>query len=348
VRTELLAALAEAHGPSGRESAVAAIVRPELEAVCDRVEQDPLGGLLGYRAGTGEGAEGAPRLMLAAHMDEIGLMVTHVDDSGFLRVIPLGGWDARTLVSQTVLVHGREPVPGVVGTPPVHVLDQAARTRAPKLEDLVVDTGLPGERARELVRPGDVVTRVRTLRPLGDLITCKALDDRVGVFVMLEAMRAAGPSPAEVVAAATVQEEVGLRGARVAAARVRPDVGVAIDTCPSGDGPGQPRRGGTRLGGGAAIRVMDASAIGSHALVELLERIATERDIPHQFHVSDRGGTDTASLQLSGEGSVAGCISIPTRYGHSSVEVCHPDDVRACIDLAAGLVERVHEVVRPA
>jgi endoglucanase len=151
-----------------------------------------------------------------------------------------------------------------------------------------------------------------------------------------------------VVAAATVQEEVGLRGARVATARVLPDVGVAIDTCPSGDGPGQPKRGGTVLGGGAAIRVMDASAIGALALVELLERIAVDRDIPHQFHVSDRGGTDTAALQLAGQGSIAGCISIPTRYGHSSVEACHPDDVRACIDLAAGLIERVHEIVRPA
>lgn len=343
MRMDLLARLAEAHGPSGREEAVAAIVRPELAAVCDRVEADPLGSLLGTRDATG--ADGTPtRLMLAAHMDEIGLMVTAVDDaSGFLRIIPLGGWDARTLVSQRVLVHGREPVDGVVGTPPVHVLDAEARGKAPKLEDLVIDTGLPAERVKELVRPGDVVTRVRTFRPLGDLVTCKAIDDRVGVFVMLEAMRAAGPCPAEVVAAATVQEEVGLRGARAATGRVRPDVGLAIDTCPSGDGPGQ-KGGGTKLGKGAAIRVMDASAIGSRTLVEFLEALALERDIPHQFHVSDKGGTDTASLQLSGEGSIAGCVSIPQRYGHSSVEAVHPDDVRACIDLVAALVERVHEL----
>jgi len=346
MRIELLTRLAEAHGAPGREAEVAAIVRPELEAVCDRVETDPLGGLLGHRA---PAAGGDPlRLMLAAHMDEIGLMVTAVEDSGFVRFIPLGGWDARTLVSQTVRVHGREPLEGVVGTPPVHVLDQEARNRAPKLQDLVIDLGLPAERVRELVRAGDVVTRTRRLQPLGDLLTAKSLDDRVGVFVMLEAMRQAGPSQAYVVAAATVQEEVGLRGARVAASRVRPDVGLAIDTCPSGDGPGVRGPGGTKLGRGAAIRVMDASAIGAVALVELLERIARDREIPHQFHVSDKGGTDTQSLQLAGEGALAGCVSIPQRYGHSSVEAVHPDDVRACIDLVAGLIETVHEVRLPA
>jgi endoglucanase len=283
--------------------------------------------------------------MLAAHMDEIGLMVTHVEERGFLRVIPLGGWDARTLIGQRVLVRGREDLEGVVGTTPVHLLDKEARKKVPELTDLAVDVGLPGERVRELVRPGDTITRIRSLRRLGDLVTGKSLDDRIGVFVMIEALRAAGPSPAEVVASATVQEEVGLRGSRVAAARVRPHVALAIDTCPADDGPGTPSNGpSTRLGAGAAIRIMDASAIGSPALVELLARIAGEEGIPHQFHVAGRGGTDTQSLQLSGEGAIAGCVSIPTRYVHSSVEACHPADVEACIALTARLIERVDEV----
>jgi tetrahedral aminopeptidase len=340
MRMELLRALAEAAGPPGREDRVRAIVRPELQETCARVDQDPLGGLVGIRPG-----EGGPRLMLAAHMDEIGLMVSHVDERGFLRVIPLGGWDARTLVGQRVQVHGREDLMGVVGTTPVHLLDEAARNKVPKLEDLAIDTGLPAERVRELVRPGDTVTRTRTLEPLGDLLTGKSLDDRVGLFVMLEALRAAGPTRAEVVAAATVQEEVGLRGARVAASRVRPQVGLAIDTCPADDGPGTPTSGpSTRIGAGAAIRIMDASAIGASALIELLTRIAEDRTIPHQFHVSDRGGTDTQALQLFGDGAVAGCVSIPTRYGHSSVEACHPADIEAAIALVAGLIERVDEL----
>ena len=286
-----------------------------------------------------------PRLMLAAHMDEIGLMVTHVDDRGFVRVIPIGGWDARTLVGQRVRVHAREDLEGVVGLPPVHLLDQKDRAKALEVTDLAVDLGLTAERARELVRPGDVATRLRSLRQMGDLVTGKSLDDRVGVFVMLEALRAAGPSPAEVIATATVQEEVGLRGARVATARVRPHIALAIDTCPANDGPGAPPGGATtRLGQGTAIRIMDASAIGSSALVDLLTTIAEDRDIPHQFHVANRGGTDTGSLQLSGEGAIAGCVSIPTRYVHSSVEACHPGDIEASIRLVAGLIERIDEL----
>jgi putative aminopeptidase FrvX len=341
VNFDLLAELSDAHGTSGREDAVAAIVRRELADSVDRIEPDPLGGLCGVRIADGD-AEDPVRLMLAAHMDEIGLMVTAVDDAGYLRIIPLGGWDARTLVSQRVVVHGREDLDGMVGVPPVHTLRPEDRNRAPKLEDLRVDLGLPGDRVRELVRPGDWVTRRRTFAPLGDLVSGKALDDRVGVFVLLEAMRAAAGSPVEVLATATVQEEVGLRGARVAATRQVPHIGVAIDTCPSGDGPGHSGPGGTRLGGGAAIRIMDASAIGSHGLVTFLEELATDRDIAHQFHVSDKGGTDTGSLQLAGAGAIAGCISIPTRYGHSSIEVCHPDDIQAAIDLVAALVESAH------
>ena len=335
----LLTALAEAAGPSGREERIRAIFAPELEALCDRVDVDPLGNLSGIRAGAG------PRLMLAAHMDEISLMVTHVEDRGFLRVIPVGGWDARTLVGQRVRVHGRQDVEGIVGMTPVHLLEQKDRGKAIDVTDLAIDLGLPADRVRELVRPGDAATRVRGLREVGDLVTCKALDDRVGVFVMIEALRAAGASPAEVIATATVQEEVGLRGARVATARIRPHVALAIDTCPANDGPGTPSSGpSTRLGEGTAIRVMDASAICAPAMVDLLTRIAVDAGIPHQFHVANKGGTDTGSLQLSGDGAVAGCVSIPTRYVHSSVEACHPADIEASIRLVAGLIERVGEL----
>lgn len=335
----LLTALAEAHGTSGREDRVRAIVESELAPLCDRLERDPLGGVIARRgAGTG------PRLMLAAHMDEIGLMVTHVDDHGFLRVIPIGGWDPATLIDQRVLVRGRRDLEGVVGSLPVHLQDAAAKAKTPQVSDLAIDLGLPADRARELVRPGDTATRIRSLSPLGDLLTGKSLDDRVGLYAMIEAMRLAGAGPGETVAAATVQEEVGLRGARVATARVQPDVALAIDTCPANDGPGAPRTATTLLGSGAAIRVMDASAIGARSLVDLLKRLATRLDIPHQFHVANRGGTDTQSLQLSGLGAVAGCISIPSRYVHTSVELVHPDDVAAAVRLTAALIEHVDEL----
>jgi endoglucanase len=336
----LLAELSEASGPPGSEDRVREIVRARLHASTDRVDDLAMGCIDGVRMPAGDAAG---RLMIAAHMDEIGLMVTHVDDRGFLRFIPLGGWDARTLVGQRVLVHGREDLVGVVGSTPVHLLDEAARGKAPKMEDLTIDLGLPGERAQELVRKGDVATRMRSLIRMGDLVTGKALDDRVGVYVMLEGLRTAGPSRMEVHATATAQEEVGLRGARTAAHRIAPDVAVAIDTCPADDGPGTPSSGpSTRLGEGVAIRVMDASAIGHPGLVSLLVDLAGQRDIPHQLHVSNKGGTDTASLQMTGRGAIAGCISIPTRYVHTSVEACHPDDIEAAVALTAAFIEEAH------
>ena len=339
---DLLGRLCEVAGPPGREERVRAIVQPLLEEACERVAPDPLGGIAGVR-GSG------PRVMLAAHMDEIGLMVTHVDDAGFLHFIPLGGWDVKTLITQRVTVHGREDIPGVVGTAPIHLLSAEQRKKLPEIEKLSIDVGLPPERVRELVRPGDVVTRARELAPLGDLVTGKSLDDRVGLFVMLEAVRTAGPSSCELWAAATVQEEVGLRGSRVAAERVGPDIALAIDTCPANDGAGGDRDGpGTRLGEGAAIRIMDASAIGAPALVDHLTQLAEARGIPHQFHVANRGGTDTRELQLSGRGALAGCVSIPSRYIHSSVEACHPDDIAAAIDLVAAAIETAHELVAEA
>lgn len=334
MRVELLQEMIEAEGPSGREAPVREIVQRELHSLCDRLESDPLGGIAGVR-GTG-----SPRLALAAHMDEIGLMVTHVEDSGFVRFVTLGGWDPRTLVSQRVVIQGRERLPGIVGLRPVHLLEQSERSKAPKIDAMAIDVGLPGERAKELVRRGDVVTREKRLISVGDLLTGPSIDDRVGVLVMLEAMAQAQAS-SETWALATAQEEVGLRGARVATSRIKPDVALAIDTCVADDGPGGSAARSATVGGGAAIRVMDASAIASTRLVDLLVAIAEERDIPHQLYVAGRGGTDTGELQRSGTGAIAGCVSIPARYGHSSIEACHPDDVDAAIQLVAGLIESV-------
>jgi len=336
----LLAELCEAPGPPGREDRVRDIVLRELGPLCDDVEVDPVGNVLARRAGEG------PRLMLSAHMDEIGFMVTHVDDDGFLRVIPLGGFDPKTLTAQRVVVHGREDLLGVMGSKPVHLMSDEDKRRAPKLEDFFVDVGLPAERARELVRAGDAVTRERATARVGDLVTGKSLDNRAGVYVMIEAVRTLGEHRCEVVAAATTQEEVGLRGARVAAARVRHRIGLAIDTTLANDGVGtKPHERVTRLGAGAGIKVYDASAIVPSFIVDHLVRCAEERGIPHQIEVMTRGGTDTRELQLSGEGAPAGCVSIPTRYVHQVVETCHPDDLDACVALVAAFCETAHTLV---
>ncbi|MEQ8839773.1 MAG: M42 family metallopeptidase [Miltoncostaeaceae bacterium] len=335
---ELLTELCETPGTSGREERIRAIARRELEPLCDSVEVDPLGNLIARRAGGG-----GPRVMLSAHLDEIGFMVTHVEDGGFLRFLPLGGFDAKTLSAQRVIVHGREDLLGVMGSRPVHIMSDEEKRRPPKLEDFYVDLGLPAERVKELVRPGDVITRERAMARLGDLLTCKSLDNRAGLYVMIEAVRSLAEHECEVVAVASVQEEVGLRGARVATARVKPDIGLAIDITLANDGPGA--KGHERisaLGDGAAIKVFDASAIVPGELVDHLVAVATEREIPHQLEIMTRGGTDTRELQLSGDGAMAGCVSIPTRYVHQVVETCHPDDLDACVALVAAFCETAH------
>jgi endoglucanase len=346
----LLAELCEAPGAPGREERVREIVIRELEPLVDEITLDPLGSVIARRGPRpGNGGDGAPRLMLSAHMDEIAFMVSHVDDSGFINLVPLGGFDPKTLTAQRVVVHGREEILGVMGSKPIHIMSDDERKRAPRLEDYFVDVGLPAERVRELVRQGDPVIRERTMARLGDLVTCKSLDNRAGLYVMLEAMRALGDHRCEVYAAATVQEEVGLRGARVAASRIRPHVGLAIDITLANDTPGaKPHERVTELGAGTAIKVYDSSAIVPAALVEHLVKLATDRGIRHQMEVMTRGGTDTQALQLAGDGAVAGCVSIPTRYVHQVVESCHPDDLDASVALVAAFCETAHEVLPPA
>jgi len=338
---DLLTELCETPGTSGREERIRAVVRRELAPVCEEISVDPLGNLIARRRG-----RGGPRVMLSAHLDEIGFMVTHVEDGGFVRILPLGGFDPKTLTAQRVLVHGREDLLGVLGSKPVHLMTDEEKRRAPKLEDYYVDVGLPAERVRELVAPGDVVTRERGMARLGDLVTCKSIDNRAGRYGMIQARKALGEHECEVVAVATVQEEVGLRGARVATARVRPDIGLAIDTTLANDGPGaKPHERITQLGGGAAVKVYDASAIVPRVLVDHLVATAEERGIAHQMEVMVRGGTDTRELQLSGDGAVAGCVSIPTRYIHQVVETCHPDDLDACVALVAAFCETAQSLV---
>ena len=337
---DLLARLCSAPGPPGDEEAVLAIVRDELEATSE-ISRDPLGGMVARRPADG------PRLLLAAHADEIAFIVSHVEPGGFLRVLPLGGFDPKTLTAQRVIVHGRDgDLLGVMGAKPVHLMSDDEKRRAPAVEDFYVDVGLPEDRVRERIRVGDRVTRERGLARMGDLVTAKSLDNRAGLFVMIEAMKRLGPCVCDIHAAATTQEEVGARGARVVASRVTPALGLAIDVTLANEGPdAQAHQRVTRVGEGAAIKVFDRSAIVPAAVVDHLVALAEARGIPHQLEVMPRGGTDTRELQLAGEGALAGAVSIPTRYVHQVVEACHPDDLEACIALVTAFCETAEELL---
>jgi endoglucanase len=345
----LLAELCRTGGGPGREERVREIVVRELRPIADDIQVDRLGNVIARRAPRGARAgsgRGAPRkLMISAHMDEISLMVTHIEESGFLRFATLGGFDPKTLAAQRVIVHGRKDVLGLIGTKPAHIMTDEEKQKVPPLESFFIDLGMPRSRVEKLVRVGDLCTRERDFVEVGDAVSTKSLDDRVGVFVMIEGVRKAKTHGVEVLAVATTQEEVGIRGAQVAAQHLLPDIGLALDVTLANDVPGSPDKDAvTRLGEGAAIKIMDTSVVCDSRVVDALRELAERRGIAHQMEVLTKGGTDTAGIQRAGKGVPAGCISIPCRYVHSVIEMCHKKDIRAAIDLLAAFVAAAHQV----
>ncbi|MDQ3043677.1 MAG: M42 family metallopeptidase [Chloroflexota bacterium] len=331
---ELLKRLCETPGIAGREDQVRGVVIEAIRPLVDDLRVDVMGNLFATKRGNG-----GPRVMIAAHMDEIGFFVKHVDDHGFIRLQPVGGFDARVLLAQRVLVHGfaGKVLRGAVqmSAKPIHLLDPN-EAKSPKLEELFVDVGLGVDEVRAAVEIGDMVTLDRTLELVGDTIVSKSLDDRVGVYVMIEAMRAAGKVKAEVVGVATVQEEIGLRGAETAAYQVEPDIAIALDVTLANDYPGgPPDQAITRLGQGMGIKIMDSSLLTHPALLRHIRKLADKHKIPYQLEILPRGGTDAGAAQRVRGGVAAMTLSIPARYVHTVNEMAHLDDIDACVDLLA-------------
>jgi len=282
--------------------------------------------------------------MLAAHLDEIGFIVRYVDDDGFVFVQPLGGFDPRMINAQRVLVTTEGgAIPGTLnyGTKPKHLLTPDEEKAAQKMEAFFVDTGL-GKGAKEAVRLGDMVTMDRPLTEMGDLIVGKAMDDRVSVFAMIEAIRTAEEVTADLYAVATVQEEIGLRGAAAAGSAIAPEIVIALDVTLANDIPGVPKsEWTTQLGKGTAIKIMDSSLVCDPGLVRQFRRLAEESGIPHQMEILARGGTDAGGVQRLHGGIPSFTLSIPTRYIHTVNETVHREDVQATIDLLARFLTTV-------
>lgn len=342
---ELLKRLCETPGISGSEGAIRQLMAQELRPFVDSLEADVMGNLIGVR----NGESGGPRVMIAAHVDEIGFRVRFIDDQGFLRLYPVGGWDARALFAQRVHVHGFAGgvLPGALmpASKPKHLLTDKEAAEPLKLADFFVDVGLPAAKVREQVEMGDMVTMDRTCERMGDLFVSKSLDDRLSLFILIEALRKLQGKPlaATVLAVATVQEEVGLRGAMTAAYALRPDVGLALDVTLAVDLPGtEPDQQVTRLGGGTAIKVSDSSLICHPKLVRHFRDVASANAIPYQLELLAGGGTDAGGIQLSRGGVPSFTLSTPTRYVHTVNEAAHVRDVQAGIDLLAAYLEEAH------
>lgn len=339
MNTALLQELCEARGVPGQEAQVRRIVRREMNALTDELRVDPMGNLYA----TFPGASDA-KIMIAAHMDEIGFMIKHIDDKGFLRLQPLGGFDPRQLFAQRVLVSQVDGTvsPGVLcyATKPPHLLSKPDKD-APELDQFFVDTGMKAETVKEKFEIGGMVTLDRGFTVCGEGFTAKSLDNRVGLFVMIEALRKLEKCSFTVVAVATTQEEIGLRGATTAAYQVKPVIGIALDTTIAADDPGgSPEGRVTALGEGVGVKIMDGSMISHPHLVKKMRETAKAEGIPHQLEVLPRGGTDGGALQRSGSGCAGITLSVPTRYIHTVNEMVHAGDVRAAIDLLAAYLNR--------
>lgn len=316
---EIIRKLTETYGPSGFEDHIRAVIREEVEPLADEVRVTPLGSLVAVK----KGEAGGKRIMLAAHMDEIGVMVTHVDEKGFLRFTSIGGVNPLTCVGARVQFEdGTLGVIGVEGK-------REDRTKAPTLEQLYIDVGATGREDCPL-RVGDAAVFVRPFAVQGRRLVAKAMDDRIGCAVLIETLRRLGQSPNEIHFVFSVQEETTLSGARTAAYGIEPDLAIAVDVTTTGDTP-EARPMAVELGKGPAVKVQDWGMIAHPLVRDLLVRAAEAAGVAYQMEVLERGTTDAAAMQVVRAGVPSGCLSIPCRYVHTPSEMVDEGDVEGAV-----------------
>ncbi|MCC6013332.1 MAG: M42 family metallopeptidase [Candidatus Verstraetearchaeota archaeon] len=340
---ELLRKISEAPGVSGFEYSISEIIKKELQGFVDKIEEDKFGNIYAYK-GNGE-----KTIMITAHMDEIGLIVKHIDDKGFIRFAKIGGIPDHVLLGQRVIIHGKyKKVYGVIGCKAIHIMKEEERKQLVTYDKMFIDTGLSKEQLEKYgIGIGTPITIERDLIELeNDLIVGKAMDDRAGCYILIEALRKAKPVN-RIVAVFTVQEEVGLRGATISSYNVKPDIGIAIDTTIAGDHPEvSESEAPVKIGKGPVIVVADGrreslggGLLANSLVVNWLIELANRLGIKYQLGVLEGGTTDAAAIQLSRGGIPSGCISIPTRYLHTFSEVVSKKDLEDGIKLVIGLME---------
>ena len=333
---KLIESLTNAPGVSGNDGAVRKLIRAGIAKHVDDIRVDALGNLIAYKKPRGN--KKGPKVLLAAHMDEIGLMVTFIDKLGYLKFGKVGGVDNRVLLAKRVLV-GKDKVPGVIGVRPIHLIwRKGEHKKVSTPEELVIDIGASNqEDAQKYVSIGDYVVFDTQYEDWGALIKAKAFDDRIGCYLMMELLKDRYDFP--VYAAFTTQEEVGLRGATTAAFGVSPDVGIAVDITGAFDTPDEKPKLPAVLGKGAAIKVKDGGMLATPSVKQLMVATAKANKIPYQLDILEGGTTDGAAIYKTRSGIPTGVISVPTRYAHSPSEMVDMIDVQASVDLLVKLLE---------
>lgn len=337
-QTDLLSRLCNALSISGDEQEVREIVLREVRPLCQQVEVDAMGNVLAMRIGSGQDKV---RVMIAAHMDEVGFMLTQDDGDGLYAFSIVGGVDERQLVGKPVIV-GRDHIPGVIGAKAIHLTTPDERKTALRLEQLRIDLGPDGG---GLARVGDRAGFATRFSEIGPSIRAKALDNRLGVINLIELLRSA-PENVDLLAAFTVQEEVGLRGARVAAYHFNPQIGIAVDSTPANDLPaydedGENTRYNTRLDYGPAIYLMDGATIADRRLADWLMKTAEEESLPYQIRQPNPGGTDAGAIHKTRAGVPSISVSVPQRYCHTAAGLIRKADWENTLRLLSAALARL-------
>ena len=349
---KLLEKLTTTAGVPGREHRVRKLIMNEIKGLFDSVTVDPLGSVIAVKKPkpkAGRIKKSPTRVMLAAHMDQIGFLISHIDDKGYLYLNPVGGFDTRNLFARAVTVcpdpnDPKKDFTGIMnpGGKPIHVASPEERKKIPAVREFIIDTGLPVKEVQRKTKIGDMVVINAPVYTVGEHMVSQAMDNRAACWIAIEACRKLKDHDCEVHCVFTVQEEVGLRGAIASAYTVKPDIGIGIDVTLAMDTPGVPPQDMcTRLGGGATISVMDGSAIGDYDLIETFEKTAKQKKIQYQRSVLAAGGTDTGGIQRNAGGCKAMTLSCPTRYIHTVTEMIHKGDIEACRDLLAAYLAGV-------
>jgi endoglucanase len=341
---ETLEMLSNARGVTGREEEVADLMKKFLKPYVDEIREDKLGNVIGIK----RGRKNAPKVMLAAHMDEIGLLVKAILKEGFLLFTKIGGIDDRILLAQKVIVCTEKgPLHGIVGSKPPHIQKEEERKKVVTFDDLFVDIGAETEKEASTmgVKIGDVIVFDVRFGKIGkDIVIGKALDDRVGCAVMIEVMKCLKKTDCTVYAVGTVQEEVGLRGAATSSFGIDPDVGIALDVTVAGDMPFL-REGDApiRMRKGPSVSIADSGLITHPKVLRLLVDAAEENKIPYQLETGLQGSTDAARIALTREGVPSGVISVPTRYIHSATSMLSLQDTENVIKLAVAAIQKIQK-----
>lgn len=340
---EFLKALTHANGVPGIENEVRTLFKDLTASASDEILQDKLGSVIAKKTGVADG----PKIAIAGHLDEVGFMVHFIDDNGFVKFKPLGGWWSQVLLSQqmTITTSTGKKVHGIIGSTPPHALTEEQRKKVVELDTMFIDIGVASKEEAEVagIKPGDMITPYLEFRELANpkYLLAKAWDNRIGCAVAIDVLNnlKGEAHPNEYFGVATVQEEVGCRGGGTVANIIKPDIVFAADVCLDGSTP-EADKIQSKLGKGPVLMLMDGGTIGHKALREYVVRLADELEIPYQFDVLMGGGTDAATMHRAHDGAPAMSLGIPSRYIHSNGSIIHRDDYENAVKLMTEFVKR--------